>query len=57
MLQNFQNQIAFVQRDAVWWLHGVVPKIMSVKPSEYLHGFVTSIIVTCYDLIEIYRVD
>ena len=37
ILRGFQKQMAYIQRDAVWWLHGVVPKMMSVKPSDYMH--------------------
>uniref|UniRef100_A0A8C1WSC8 Integrator complex subunit 1 n=1 Tax=Cyprinus carpio TaxID=7962 RepID=A0A8C1WSC8_CYPCA len=36
-LRSFQNQIAAIQRDAVWWLHSVVPTISKVAPKDYVH--------------------
>uniref|UniRef100_A0A8C6XX02 Integrator complex subunit 1 n=1 Tax=Naja naja TaxID=35670 RepID=A0A8C6XX02_NAJNA len=36
-LRAFQNQIAAIQRDAVWWLHTVVPSITKLAPKEYIH--------------------
>uniref|UniRef100_A0A671RF77 Integrator complex subunit 1-like n=1 Tax=Sinocyclocheilus anshuiensis TaxID=1608454 RepID=A0A671RF77_9TELE len=36
-LRSFQNQIAAIQRDAVWWLHSVVPTISKVGPKDYVH--------------------
>ncbi|XP_051995791.1 integrator complex subunit 1 [Xyrauchen texanus] len=37
VLRAFQNQIAAIQRDAVWWLHSVVPTISKVGPKDYVH--------------------
>ncbi|XP_044289697.1 integrator complex subunit 1 [Varanus komodoensis] len=37
VLRAFQNQIAAVQRDTVWWLHTVVPSITKLPPKEYVH--------------------
>ncbi|KAM4632627.1 integrator complex subunit 1 [Discoglossus pictus] len=37
VLRSFQNQIAAIQRDAVWWLHTVVPTISKLSPKEYVH--------------------
>ncbi|XP_028842567.1 integrator complex subunit 1 isoform X2 [Denticeps clupeoides] len=37
VLRAFQNQIAAIQRDAVWWLHTVVPTISKVGPKDYVH--------------------
>uniref|UniRef100_A0A8C4SG15 Integrator complex subunit 1 n=1 Tax=Erpetoichthys calabaricus TaxID=27687 RepID=A0A8C4SG15_ERPCA len=37
VLRSFQNQIAAIQRDAVWWLHTVVPTISKVGPKDYVH--------------------
>lgn len=36
-LRSFQNQIAAIQRDAVWWLHSVVPTISKVGAKDYVH--------------------
>ncbi|XP_018599754.2 integrator complex subunit 1 isoform X3 [Scleropages formosus] len=36
-LRSFQNQIAAIQRDAVWWLHTVVPTVSKVGPKDYVH--------------------
>ncbi|KAI5221470.1 integrator complex subunit 1 isoform X2 [Manis pentadactyla] len=36
-LRSFQNQIAAIQRDAVWWLHTVVPSISKLAPKDYVH--------------------
>ncbi|XP_027898204.1 integrator complex subunit 1 isoform X1 [Xiphophorus couchianus] len=37
VLRSFQNQIASIQRDAVWWLHTVVPTISKVGAKDYVH--------------------
>ncbi|XP_072532490.1 integrator complex subunit 1 isoform X2 [Salminus brasiliensis] len=37
VLRAFQNQIAAIQRDAVWWLHTVVPTISKLGPKDYVH--------------------
>ncbi|XP_028310866.1 integrator complex subunit 1 [Gouania willdenowi] len=37
VLRSFQNQIASIQRDAVWWLHSVVPTISKVVAKDYVH--------------------
>ncbi|KAJ3581991.1 hypothetical protein NHX12_016009 [Muraenolepis orangiensis] len=37
VLRSFQNQIAAIQRDAVWWLHTVVPTISKVGAKDYVH--------------------
>ncbi|TSS23714.1 Integrator complex subunit 1 [Bagarius yarrelli] len=39
VLRAFQNQIAAIQRDAVWWLHTVVPSISKLGPKDYVHCF------------------
>ncbi|XP_067911980.1 integrator complex subunit 1 [Heterodontus francisci] len=36
-LRAFQTQIATIQRDAVWWLHTVVPTICKLNPKDYIH--------------------
>lgn len=40
VLRAFQNQIAAIQRDAVWWLHTVVPSISKLGPKDYVHWYV-----------------
>ncbi|XP_062868566.1 integrator complex subunit 1 [Trichomycterus rosablanca] len=37
VLRSFQNQIAAIQRDAVWWLHTVVPSISKLGAKDYIH--------------------
>ncbi|XP_058148461.1 integrator complex subunit 1 isoform X1 [Dasypus novemcinctus] len=37
VLRAFQNQMAAIQRDAVWWLHTVVPSISKLAPKDYVH--------------------
>lgn len=39
VLRSFQNQIAAIQRDAVWWLHTVVPSISKLAPKDYVHWY------------------
>lgn len=39
-LRSFQNNIAAIQRDAVWWLHTVVPTIAKVPSKDYIHWYV-----------------
>uniref|UniRef100_UPI00398F2E8F integrator complex subunit 1 n=1 Tax=Pristiophorus japonicus TaxID=55135 RepID=UPI00398F2E8F len=36
-LRAFQTQIATIQRDAVWWLHTVVPTVCKLNPKDYIH--------------------
>lgn len=40
-LHSFRQQVALIQRDSVWWLHTIVPKIIEVKLSEYVHWWVS----------------
>ncbi|XP_063042002.1 integrator complex subunit 1 isoform X2 [Engraulis encrasicolus] len=37
VLRSFQNQIAAIQRDAVWWLHSVIPTISKLGAKDYVH--------------------
>ncbi|GFN78406.1 integrator complex subunit 1, partial [Plakobranchus ocellatus] len=37
LIHVFKRQVGIIQRDAVWWLHMVVPKIVELKPEAYLH--------------------
>ncbi|KAL3185664.1 hypothetical protein MRX96_028572 [Rhipicephalus microplus] len=36
-LRNYQMQVATIQRDTVWWLHTVVPKMFKPGRNEFLH--------------------
>ncbi|CAH1794337.1 unnamed protein product [Owenia fusiformis] len=36
-VRKFQRQISVIQRDAVWWLHTVVPKITELKTEAFVH--------------------
>ncbi|XP_041941283.1 integrator complex subunit 1 isoform X1 [Alosa sapidissima] len=36
-LRSFQNQIAAIQRDAVWWIHSVIPTISKLGAKDYVH--------------------
>ncbi|KAH6933153.1 hypothetical protein HPB50_012504 [Hyalomma asiaticum] len=36
-LRNYQMQVATIQRDTVWWLHMVVPKMFKPGRNEFLH--------------------
>lgn len=42
VLRSFQNQIAAIQRDAVWWLHTVVPTISKVGAKDYVHWYLSA---------------
>ncbi|XP_010846181.1 PREDICTED: integrator complex subunit 1-like, partial [Bison bison bison] len=46
VLRSFQNQIAAIQRDAVWWLHTVVPSISKLAPKDYVHWCVHKVLFT-----------
>ena len=35
VLRTFQTQASVMQRDAVWWLHTVVPKMFKVNQQEF----------------------
>ncbi|CAG5115061.1 unnamed protein product, partial [Candidula unifasciata] len=37
LIHVFKRQVSVIQRDAVWWLHTVVPKIIDLKAEAYLH--------------------
>ncbi|XP_061404832.1 integrator complex subunit 1 [Lethenteron reissneri] len=36
-LRAFQRQIAAIQRDAVWWLHTIVPAMFKLPAKDYVH--------------------
>jgi len=36
-LKAYQTQIATIQRDSVWWLHSVVPKMFDLKKEDFMH--------------------
>ena len=40
VLYNFQQQVAIIQRDAIWWMHTVVPKFAEPKASDYVSWLV-----------------
>lgn len=44
VLQKFKQQLAVIERDAIWWMHVVVPKIMEIKPAEYVHWYICAIV-------------
>ena len=37
LIHVFKRQVAVIQRDSVWWLHMVVPKMVELKLDAYLH--------------------
>ncbi|CAL1532926.1 unnamed protein product [Lymnaea stagnalis] len=37
LIHVFKRQVAVIQRDSVWWLHTIVPKIVELKNDTYLH--------------------
>ena len=43
VVQNLQHQVSVIQRDAVWWLHTVVPKVLMHKLTDWSHGYVTMV--------------
>ena len=34
-LQDFFHTLGIIQRDAVWWIHTVVPNLYRPQPSEF----------------------
>lgn len=36
VVHNYQNLVATIQCDAVWWLHTIVPKLIEAKQQEYV---------------------
>ena len=36
-LHQYRQQVAVIERDAVWWLHTIVPKYFDIKPSDYVN--------------------
>lgn len=36
-LRHYQMQVATIQRDTVWWLHTVVPRMFKPARNEFLH--------------------
>ncbi|XP_002435477.4 integrator complex subunit 1 [Ixodes scapularis] len=36
-LRNYQMQVATIQRDTVWWLHTIVPKMFKPGRNEFIH--------------------
>ena len=39
VIHQFRMQIAMIQHAAVGWLHSVVPKLLVVKPSDFMHWY------------------
>ncbi|KAH9505267.1 Integrator complex subunit 1 [Bulinus truncatus] len=37
LIHVFKKQVAIIQRDSVWWLHTVLPKMVELKNDVYLH--------------------
>ncbi|XP_077980803.1 integrator complex subunit 1-like [Glandiceps talaboti] len=37
VLHNFHSQISLIQRDAIWWLHTIVPTMFKVNLTDYVH--------------------
>ncbi|GFS13999.1 integrator complex subunit 1 [Elysia marginata] len=37
LIHIFKRQVGVIQRDSVWWLHVVAPKMVELKPEAYLH--------------------
>ncbi|KAK3607441.1 hypothetical protein CHS0354_035142 [Potamilus streckersoni] len=37
VLCKYQDMVAMIERDAIWWLHVVVPKFGELKAVEYVH--------------------
>jgi integrator complex subunit 1 len=35
-LHEFQKNVSVIQRDAVWWLHTVVPKMFNATGKDFL---------------------
>ena len=36
IVEQFQQNVAVIQRDAIWWLHTVISEVMSVEPKQYV---------------------
>jgi len=39
VIHQFRMQIAMMQHAAVGWLHSVVPKLLVIKPSDFMHWY------------------
>jgi len=39
VIHQFRMQIAMFQHAAVGWLHSVVPKLLVIKPSDFMHWY------------------
>ena len=39
VIHQFRMQIAMIQHAAVGWLHSVVPKLLVIKPSDFMHWY------------------
>lgn len=37
VLYAYQQLVATIQRDAIWWLHTIVPSFMEPKQQDYVH--------------------
>jgi len=49
VIHQFRMQIAMFQHAAVGWLHSVVPKLLVIKPSDFMHWY--CIILTIVNII------
>jgi hypothetical protein len=37
VLSKFWNQVAIIMRDAVFWVQTIIPKIIDLKGTEFMH--------------------
>ncbi|KAK7113352.1 integrator complex subunit 1-like isoform X2 [Littorina saxatilis] len=37
VLHKFRNQLAVIERDAIYWIHSILPKMMDIKAPEFVH--------------------
>ena len=39
VLYSFQQQVAIIQNDSIWWMHTVVPKLTDLKSQDYVFRY------------------
>ena len=45
VLKEFFDSLSLIQRDAVWWIHSVLPNTLRPQPADYRTWYVLQMIV------------
>ena len=46
-LSQFFDTLGLIQRDAVWWVHSILPNFLRPQPSDYKAWYVCACVCVC----------